>query len=217
MIDLVLISAGAFGRELFGLANALAEREGRFRVKGFLDDRSGLLDGMDYPPILGSVDDYTPQPDDRFVCAIGDPAARKAYTERVLAQGGALLDLVHWTAMASERIDAGLGGNVVGPYCILTSEIEAAHSVHMSSHVVVGHDVKLGAYCQLHPFVFIGGGARIGEGVTLHPHAVVPAGARVGDWAVVGAGSVATLKVEPRTTVFGVPATPLPFPRRDGE
>lgn len=42
-------------------------------VKGFLDDNKNALDGMSaYPPIIESFEDYEPQPDDGFVCALGN-------------------------------------------------------------------------------------------------------------------------------------------------
>lgn len=215
MERLVIIGAGGFGREIYATALRLEERGAAWKVKGFLDDRAGLLDGLGYPhPILGSVEQYEPAEEDVFVCAQGDPAHRRRYTEMIVARGGRMTNLLHWTSLTTPRIAWGVGC-VIGPFCSLSTEIRVGDSVFLNSHVAIGHDVEIGAYCQLQSFAFVGGGASIGEGVTLQPHAVVLPGARVADGAVVGAGSVVLRKVAARTTVFGVPATPLGFGDED--
>jgi sugar O-acyltransferase (sialic acid O-acetyltransferase NeuD family) len=215
MNELIIIGAGGYGREVYAIAMGLQARGAPWKVKGFLDDRSGLLDGLAYDhPILGPVEEYEPTGEDLFVCALGDPATRRRYTEKILARGGRMANLFHWTSLATERISWGVGC-VVGPFCALSCEIRIGDSVFLNSYATIGHDVEIGSYCQLQSFSFVGGGARIGDGVTLQPHSVVLAGARVADGAVVGAGSVALRRVAANTTVFGVPATTLAFRDQD--
>jgi sugar O-acyltransferase (sialic acid O-acetyltransferase NeuD family) len=209
MKNLIIIGAGGYGREIYGTAMGLEQRNPGWRLKGFLDDRAGLLDGLPYErPILGPVETYEPGPDDLFVCAIGAPEARRRYTGMIIARGGRLTNLVHWTAITTPRIAWG-SGILVGAYCTLSTEVTIGDSACFNAHVSVGHDAVIGRYCQLQSFSFVGGGARLGEGVILQTHAVVLPGARVGDGAIIGAGSVALRKVAPATTVFGVPATKL--------
>ncbi|MFZ4778500.1 MAG: acetyltransferase, partial [Terrimicrobiaceae bacterium] len=75
MKNLLIIGAGAFGREVRDLAAGIEAAMGDkcpWRLAGFLDDRSDIYQpGL---PVLGAPDTYEPLCDDVFVCAIGDPA-----------------------------------------------------------------------------------------------------------------------------------------------
>lgn len=77
MKNLLIVGAGGFGRELAGAAVAALGYGETFTLKGFLDDNPNALAGFaGYPPILGSVRDYTPEADDVFITALGDTTAR---------------------------------------------------------------------------------------------------------------------------------------------
>ena len=59
MKHLVIIGARGAGREVYLLATQMKEYGNEFDIKGFLDDKSNALDGLDgYPPILSSVEKY---------------------------------------------------------------------------------------------------------------------------------------------------------------
>lgn len=207
MKRLHVIGAGGLGREVLG--NALYFEGTQWTVVGFLDDRANLLDGVACShAIVGSVESHAVQPDDLFLVAVGDPAARRRYGELITGRGGVLTNLVHPNSVVSPRVRWGAGA-MVGPFCTISPEVRIGDGVCISSHAAIGHDAVIGAYSQISSFAFIGGGARLGEGVTLQPNAVVPAGARVDDGATVGAGSVAMRVVKAGSTVFGVPAVPL--------
>jgi serine acetyltransferase len=70
----------------------------------------------------------------------------------------------------------------------------------------VGHDAVIGDGCTISGHCDVTGFASLGEGVFMGTHASVLPRAVVGDSAVIGAGSVVLKKVQPNTTVFGVPA-----------
>lgn len=58
MKQLVIIGASAMGRETYHYA-----REVGLEVKGFLDNRTSILDGfVGYPQIISSAEQYTPPP-----------------------------------------------------------------------------------------------------------------------------------------------------------
>ena len=71
---LVIIGAGGFGREVYTWALQTIQGGAPWAIKGFLDDKSGTLDGYKYDvPHLNTVADYVPQQKDVFLCAIGEP------------------------------------------------------------------------------------------------------------------------------------------------
>ena len=74
MKDLLIISAGKFGREIYGWASQAIAQGAPWKIKGFLDDRPYALDGFDYPVgILGTVTGYWPEAKNLFIGAVGDP------------------------------------------------------------------------------------------------------------------------------------------------
>ena len=71
MKNLIIIGARGWGREVYAHAQYSHGYLEDYDIKGFLDDKADALDGMNgYPPILGSVEDYKPQSDDVFICAL---------------------------------------------------------------------------------------------------------------------------------------------------
>ena len=205
---LIVISAGGFGRALASLARSDAACGVYWDVKGFLDNRPNISTPPDLP-LLGDPLTYEIVEGDIFICALGDPAARRRYTAPLRAKGADFIRL-QTEISVGERAHISRG-------CIFERRVSLGPDVHLGEFVtilsttIVGYDVHIGDYCQIGSFVFIGGGARIGNDVVIHPHATILPGVTVGDGAVVGAGSVVIRNVPPQTTVMGNPAKPFSF------
>jgi hypothetical protein len=87
--NLVIISAGKYGRETFTWAAQAIARGAPWQIKGFLDDRTHVLDGYSYPVgILGDVMDYPIEDGDVFIGAIGNPRDKVKYYSAILERGG---------------------------------------------------------------------------------------------------------------------------------
>lgn len=210
MKRLIIISAGAFGREVRDIARDIRRDAGNtcpWEIAGFLDDRKGILGttGCEDTPILASPETYTPRNGDLFVCAIGDLSVRRHYAGMLRAKGGEFAVLRD--PMTRVGSNTALGdGSVVGPFCAISCDVKVGSDTMITAHVTLGHDVKIGCCCQIGASVFVGGGAMIGDDVALYPHAVILPGVRVGDGAVVGAGAAVVSDVPAAQRVFGVPA-----------
>ena len=80
MKHLIIIGARGWGREIYVLAQYCRGYGTEFDIKGSLDDKASALDGMSgYPPIIDSVENYVPKPDDVFTCAMGDAHWKRHY------------------------------------------------------------------------------------------------------------------------------------------
>lgn len=207
--DLIIINAGPFGREVFTWAEQAIQQGAKFAIKGFLDDRPDLLRGLDrYGPILSSVEQYAPEPNDVFLCAVGEPITKRDYCNQILKKGGSFTTLIHPTAVIGPSVRIG-AGSILCPFTQLSCDIEIGRFVTVGTFSCVGHDTTIGDYCQISDHCSINGRAAVNEGVFLGSHAVILPDARIGDWAFIGAGSVVLKRVKPNTKVFGNPATAI--------
>jgi sugar O-acyltransferase (sialic acid O-acetyltransferase NeuD family) len=204
---LVIIGAGGFGREVMVYAEDCAS----FNLKGFLDSRTHLLDG--YSRSIGIIGDpmtYEPEEDDIFICAQGDPAARRTYALPILARGGKFASIRHPKSAMSAYSKLGRGC-VLAPHVGISCDVVIGDFVCFNDYAIVGHDARVGDWCQINGHVTIAGGAEIGPLVTIHPNSVVLAGARIGEGVTVGAGSVVAGRIPAGVTVMGNPARRFDF------
>ena len=211
MKNLLIIGARGWGREVFALAKFSRGYNTEFNIKGFLDDKAYALDGMEgYPPIIGSVEDYKPQPDDVFICALGDNAWRRHYAELILEKGGHFINLIHKLAYIGQNTKIGQGC-VVSHEVSISCDIEIGDFVNFQRLADIGHDVRIGSYCSLGNKSFMGGGACLGDNTIVQTGAIVLPHIKVGSNCTVGAGAVVIKTVKDGDTVFGNPAKVLRF------
>ena len=205
MRRLIIIGAGGMGRTLYSNALECRGYGEVFEIKGFLDDNLQALDGFaGYPPVLGTIREYQPQPDDVFVSSIGG-AARRACMEEIIARGGEFFELIHKTARVYQNARLGKG-NFIGAYTVIGNDAVIGDYNMIQSYTVIGHDVRIGSWNRIDTHVTCVGGIVIEDDVDIHTSAVINHGVTVGAGARVGALSFVIRKVKPGTTVCGNPA-----------
>lgn len=206
MKQLVLIGAGGFGREVAGWAQNSPQQGREWRLKGFLDDNPRALDGHAVDlPLLGDVWTYRPAADEVFVCAMGQPSLRAKVWEHFKAMGASFSRVIDADARIGPRVELG-EGVILCPRVTLTCDLQIGVNTALNVAVAAGHDVGVGAHCQVSSFCDLTGKVMIGQRVFFGSRVSVLPGMRVGDDAVLGAGSVVTRDVEPAVTVHGNPA-----------
>lgn len=206
MKDLIIIGARGFGREVCNIARQCREWNMEWKLKGFLDDKSTSLDDYPgYPPILGPVETYDIQPDDVFVCALGEVNYKYHYVNLIKRRGGVFIDLIHPSAIIYSNTTIG-EGIIAGPFTYISSDCKIGNFVTVQPFTVVGHDVTIGNYCHINVGVFIGGFVKIGNFTTLHSGSNILSRLKIGNNVTVGTGSTVIRKVSDKSTVFGNPA-----------
>lgn len=208
MKHLLVVGAGGFGREVYGLAREAVGFGVDFDVKGFLDARADALAGFTgYPPVVGSPDDYVPEPDDVFITALGSIAARRRCVASLESRGGVFISIVHRSASLGPNAVVGAGSLVAQNAFVSADAVVGRHACVFQGSIV-GHDARVGDFAHIYSLCSIGGGVTLEDGAVVYPGAVVVPRRTLGADSVVGAGAVVFLNVPPRTTVVGNPARP---------
>ena len=211
MKQLVIIGARGWGREIFNMLPHCIGYGTEFVVKGFLDDKADVLDGMPgYPPIIDSVENYEVQPDDVFTCAMGDAHWKKYYAGIVLKKGGEFINIIHKTATIEKNTKIG-HGCIVCERVGISCDINIGNFVTFQTYAIVGHDAQIGDFCHLGTRAFMGGGAILGNTTSIQTNSIILPHVNVGNDCIVGAGAVVIRKVKDGDTVYGNPAKVLKY------
>lgn len=208
MKHLVIIGAGALGREMYWSALGSPGFGTEFDIKGYIVDdfepESERYQKL-HRPLLSSIDDYQIEDDDVFICAIGSVEGRKSTVERIEAKGGKFISIICPTALITENARIG-EGTFISPYATVSDSAVVGKHVVLSIFSTIGHDSAVGDYTCIMPHVNITGHCTIGSGVFLGSGCRMTPSTNIGDGAYVGIGSVVLRRVKARTKVFGNPA-----------
>ena len=206
MKRLLIVGAGNLGREVLAWALDIPATQRDWEVAGFLDSRTAILDGYHCGYcILGSPDTYEIVNNDCFICAVGDPKQRLAYSANIQVRGGKFINIIHPSAIVGSRSFLGVGC-ILCPQSIVTTDVRLGDFVLLDLHATVAHDSIVGDGCTLCSHAALTGWTRIADGVFLGSHAVVIPHVEIGAYATIGAGSVVLHNVPPEATMVGVPA-----------
>jgi len=206
MKQLLIIGARGFGREVYNLFLKCKEAGLDVECKGFLDSKSDALEDFpNYPPIISSVEDYVIQPDDVFVCALGNVKYKQQYVTYMKEKGAQFISLIHPKAEIDLNTKIG-EGCIIRSYASISCDVIIGDFVTIMAFVAIGHDVRIGDWSHLGAHCFMGGFSKLGTMVTMHPGARLLPHKEAMDGSTIGAGSIAISKVKENTTVFGIPA-----------
>ncbi|MEG1724002.1 MAG: NeuD/PglB/VioB family sugar acetyltransferase [Anaerovoracaceae bacterium] len=211
MKDIIIVGARGYGREIYDFILSLNKIKKVFSIKGFLDDKIDALDAFfGYAPIISSVEDYRPENEDYFICALGGTEARAKYTNLIKKKGGKFVSLIHPTVLLCDNVRLG-EGIVISAYCTISSNVTIGDFTIIHPFCDIGHDTLIENNCSIESYCFFGGFSHIGNNVTLHPRSTILPHIVVGDGASVGAGSVVIKNVRAGINVFGMPAKKIEF------
>lgn len=207
MKKVVIYGAGGFGRELACMLERINEIEPQYEILGFLEDGKTYAIGTDINgyKILGKGEWILDHKDIGCICAIANVKVRKRLFEKYKTQG-VDFETVVWPEVFVHRTVRIGKGCIICKGCGLTVNTKLEEGVFLNGHVIVGHDVTIGAFSTIFPRTDISGNCIIGTGVTIGGHVFVTPGRRIGDDATIGAGSIVFSNVKIGTTVLGNPA-----------
>ncbi len=155
-------------------------------------------------PVKGPINELDPKDCSNAIIAIGVNEGRKKLSMQLDFNW---ISVVHPFSWVHPEVPIG-EGTVICAGSIVQPGAKIGSHVIINTKSSVDHDTFVGNYSHI-SVAHLAGGASIDEGVFLALHSVVLPDLHVGAWAIVGAGSVVTKNVKPRTTVIGIPARVL--------
>ncbi len=204
MYDVIIVGAGGFGREVY-MWGKESFSNNRYRIKGFIDDNEKAIDGYNIEiGIVGNINDYVIEEQDRFLIAIGDVDVKERVVLTLRKRGAIFLNLIHPSAIVPNTATIGQGV-IICPFVILSDNVHLSDFVMMHMYSSCGHDVKVGKYCIFSPYSIATGFSILADNVFLGTHATIIPGKKVGYRSKVSANSVVMRDVPPNRMVFGVP------------
>ncbi len=208
MKSIVIVGAGGFGREVL---QYLKDIHGSDPVKGFLDDNLTSVEPASLEQrILGRISDYTPQPDEEFVLAIGNPGLRLRLANQLTERGARFISVIHPLAYVASSATLGTGC-IIAPFATIGANAVLSDQVVVTFYASVAHDAVVGPASALSPHSVANGGSRLGTASFLGTAAVVNPTCSVGNFAKVAAGSVVYRDVPDRSLASGNPARSRPL------
>lgn len=204
MKRMIIVGAGALGREVEVLARTDQANDKEWHIAGYLDTRPDALLGVQMDAaVIGDPNLYVPQAEDIFIVAIGEPRLKRKIVAPLRLKGAQFVSL-RTNVRMSPRVT--FGASVFGDFSRVSVDCVIGDYVFVGDDSVIGHDVHVGDYSHIGTRCFLAGRAWIGEDVVVHPMSSIGVGVRVGQGATVGLGSVVFKDVPPGATVAGNPA-----------
>ena len=201
MYDIVIVGAGGCGREVYEMAEDTFSPD-EYRIKGFLSDYA--VDISTPAPIIGSIKDYAPQENERFLLALGAPQDRKNIAEKLKSRGAKFITLIHPLAKVSRRAQLG-EGVIMYPFSMINTNVKVGDGCLFNAYSGCGHDAVVGAYSVFAPAALALGGAQVGECSFLSTHSMLAPKKKLGDGGVIAANSAALRNAPEGAMVIGVP------------
>jgi sugar O-acyltransferase (sialic acid O-acetyltransferase NeuD family) len=204
---LVIVGAGAFGREIMCWADIAVGAV--WSHISWVDDAQDVLQNYNYPwPCLGSLAAYVPDASDVCVVAAGEPAAKKTIAAELESRGCCFATLVHPTAVIARTAHIG-DGSICCPLSFVSADARLGRFVTVNGLSSVGHDVVVGDFSTLSAHVDLTGHVKVGEGAFFGSGARVVPRISIGSNARIGAGATVVRNVAEGVTMFAVPAKRL--------
>ncbi len=206
MNRLIIIGAGGSGREVLEWALDSVSANIDWEIYGFLDDNLAALKGFNSQyPILGSIDEWQPSSNERFVVSIGAPHVRERIVNVLKAKGARFTSIIHRTAILTRSSIVG-DGVVLAPNVVISDHAKISDHVNINISTCIGHDSTIGDFCTISSHCDITGAVKINRGTFIGSSSVFIPGITIGENSYVGAGSVVMNNIKSGAKIFGNPA-----------
>lgn len=201
----VIAGAGGFGRGVY----SWLQQSSSHLVKHEIDDLVFIDDAIPEVetviPVVGTIRDYVPKPNDEVLIAVGVPQLRKKIVEHLRARNAQFHTFVDDRVVVGRDVQVGIG-TIICPGTVLSANVSVGSHVHINFNCSIGHDAIIGDFTTLSPMSNIMGETQIGTEVFVGGSGVVLPRIKIADGTTIGAGATVVQTVNSAATVVGNPA-----------
>ncbi|MCB1886729.1 MAG: hypothetical protein KDH20_03880 [Rhodocyclaceae bacterium] len=208
MIDLFIIGAGGFGREVLDTVVQFNAVTPTYRVRGFIDDTMPAGTVVNGVAVAGDIAHLASLPDTpHALLAIADPVAKRRIVEATRHRVH-FETLIHPTCLVSPFAHIGAGAIIQG-YSLVAANARVGEHVTINAHSGVGHDAVVGPFCSIMSFCDLAGGSSVGELTFAGSGVKVLPKIRVADASFLCGGAIIMKDVPTSAKMIGNPARPI--------
>ncbi len=188
MVDIYLIGAGAFSRELSEWA--LSGKTNFSVISTLNSDQVENENGLFYP-------------------SVGNIHNRKKIIQNVKSESFNTVEMI----TVGKNLIAGSVS--ISGSCLVMNDVSIAANTKIGfgcdfhGGSIIGHDVVIGDFCSIGARSFVGGGAILGSNIQVFPGALIAPNVNICDDVVIGIGSVVIRNISKPGTYFGNPAVKI--------
>lgn len=208
LMDLYIIGAGGFGREVAWLVERINQVEATWNIKGFIDDNISIQGHTeDGYPVLGGTDYLLNQQKEIWViCAVGSAKVRKSIIEKLQINPNIrFATVIDPSVILSDRIKIGVG-TIICAGTILTVDINIGNHVIINLDCTLGHDDVIEDFVTIYPSVNVSGNVVVETCAELGTGMQIIQGKKIGKESILGAGAVVVKDCIEGRTYVGNPA-----------
>ncbi|MDG4949873.1 acetyltransferase [Weeksellaceae bacterium KMM 9724] len=204
---MLVVGAKGFAKEVLNIL--LLKNEMKDLV--FFDDVN--QDGPDFLfdqfPILKSIEEaknYFKTIDNRFTLGVGFPQVRYKLYHKFIELG------VNPYTLISPNSDLGdfevkiSDGVSIAYHCAISNSVSIGKGSFINAKTIIGHDSRIGEFCEICPSVNIAGHIDIGDYTFIGTGAIIYPNVKIGSNVAITAGSVVRKNVPDNSIVHGFPA-----------
>lgn len=199
--DLILIGGGGHCRSCIDVI----EMEGRFSIRGIVDEKEALDPTLTDYPLLGREEDLFDLAKScrNFLITIGQiksPEPRIRLFEYLKQLGMTLPIVVSPLAHVSRQASLG-EGTIVMHHALVNAGAFVGHNCIINTKALIEHDVVIEDHCHISTAAVVNGGAKVQCCSFIGSNAIVREHIVVGEKSIVGAGVTVLHRVDPRSVM----------------
>ena len=148
---------------------------------------------------------------DKVVIAVGSPELKYKVYKDLSSKGFLFPSFIHNLSNISRACYINdYQGVIISPNVTITTDVDIGRLTYINTACSIGHDVKLGNFCQLN-------GGQIGGNTTIGNYCLIGSGSTIiekrtiGNNVLVGSGSVVMTDIQDNVTIIGNPAKVFGF------
>lgn len=212
MENIIIIGASGHAKVIVDII----ERQGLYRIKGFLDTYRPKGEKLFDYPILGTEYDLNDivVKYEVYGCfiAIGDNYTRKIMAKKISALNPRIkfINAVHPKAIIGKNVKLGHGIAIM-PGTVINSDSKIGDFCILNTNSSLGHDGTMKDYSSLASGVRTGGNLMLNKCSAISIGATVIENIVIGKNTVIGAGALVNKNIPDFVVAFGIPARIIRF------